>query len=197
MQTTAFMIELKDPSTSNEVAGLLPYDARSILDGGKYIPVPARIAEKILHPLRKGYILKISDRLKENIGGYVSMDDFEVIEPTDFQQMQIQEIAKSYDTFGVQLSRTSILKHFAYFSTAILLAEHGFLITQDNREEKYLEIINTGDEFLLRTLEDYLEARDNLSELSNSYREFRNYIAQLKNAETIEELEEIKKERPF
>ena len=197
LKSTMFMIELKDPSASNEIAGLLPYDAKFIMEGNQYIPVPAAIAEKIIHPLRQGNIISISDRLKENKHGPISLDDFEVKVPSQLEQKKTQEIMKAYDRFGVTVSRTSIIKHYMYFSTAILLAERGFMITDDNREEKYLEIINTGDEYLLKTLEDYLEARDNLAELSLSYKEFQEYVLKLRAAENDEELEAAMKETPF
>jgi len=197
LKSTLFMIELKDPSSSNEILGILPYDARYIMEGNKYIPIPARIAELIIDPLRQGNIVSISDKLKENKTGEVSIEDFSVQVPTMLDQLKSKEITKAYDRFGVTVSRTSIVKHYLFFSTAILLAENGFLITNDNREEKYLQIINTGNEFLLKTLEDYLEARDNLSELALSYREFQDYVSKLKAVETIDELEQAKKESPF
>lgn len=197
LKSTLFMAELKDPATSNEIIGLLPYDASHIMEGNKYIPVPAKIAELIIDPIRQGNIVSVSDRLKENKNGPISINDFIVKKPESFQQKKIQEITKAYDRFGATASKTSMLKHYMYFSTAILLAEKGFLITDENREEKYLEIINTADEFLLKTLEDYLEARDNLAELSLSYREFQVYITKLRSAENDEELEKAVSESPF
>lgn len=197
LTSTLFMIELKDASASNEILGILPYDSRHIMEGNKYIPIPAKVAEAIIDPLRKGYQVKVSDRLKEDKNGSVSLEDFEVKKPSEFEELRCQEISRTYDRFGATISKQSILRHYIYFATAILLSERGFLITDDNREEKYLEIINTGDEFLLKTLEDYLEARDNLTTLAISYKEFQEYVRRVQAAETIEDIEKIKEDFPF
>lgn len=197
LSTTLFMIELKDPVNSNEILGILPYDSKHILEGNKYIPIPAKIAESVIDSIRQGHIVSVSDKLKENKNGSVSLGDFKVVKPTEFDQLKAQEISKSYERFGATISKTSILKHYMYFATAILLAENGFLITDENREEKYLEIINTGDESLLKTLEDYLEARDNLADLTFAYKEFQGYVRKVQATETIDELKELQKDCPF
>jgi len=48
----------------------------------------------------------------------------------------------------------------------------GFFITDDNREEKYLEILETGDEHKIDLLEDMLLLKDKLSVLKTAKRAY-------------------------
>ncbi len=196
LKSTLFVVEIKDtPSGSDfEVSGIYPYDIRNVIPTSKFIPISAKIAEMLIAPLREGELIKVSPSAVKNKGAGISIDDFSIVKITGIERIRAQELTKAYERFGATVSATSLLKNYMYFSTAILLAEHGFLITDENREEKYLEIINTGDESLLRTLEDYLEARDNLSYLSLEYRSFSEYINKVKAAKTIKALKDVAKE---
>ena len=57
---------------------------------------------------------------------------------------------------------TSINMTF-YTETLLKLADAGYVITDKNREEKYLEILETGNENLIDLLEEYLNAKDDIS----------------------------------
>lgn len=50
-----------------------------------------------------------------------------------------------------------------YMNSMLVLADKGFVITEENREEKYLEILETGDETNINLLEEYLICRDNIN----------------------------------
>ena len=60
-----------------------------------------------------------------------------------------------------------------YVENVLQLADAGYIITDKNREEKYLEILETGDEYLIDLLEYYLNAKDDMSPII-SYRKLYN-----------------------
>jgi hypothetical protein len=69
---------------------------------------------------------------------------------------------------------------------------NGYFITNSNREEKYLEILQLDDnEKLIDILEKYLISLDNLNKYSYNLNLYRNFQEQIDEATTIEELKEI------
>jgi hypothetical protein len=72
------------------------------------------------------------------------------------------------------------------------LMSNGFFITNDNREEKYLEILQLDDnEKLIDILEKYLITLDNLNKYSYNLNLYRNFQNQIDEANTVEEIKEI------
>lgn len=69
------------------------------------------------------------------------------------------------------------------------MADAGFFITDENREEKYLEIINTNDQKLIGKLEEYLEAKDVISQdlyWHSHYSDFKNAVETASSEEKVE-----------
>lgn len=71
------------------------------------------------------------------------------------------------------------------------LVNAGYAITNENREEKYLEILETGDEKLIAKLEDYLNYKDEIEAASHLERKFAAFRQEIKSATTIELIAEI------
>ena len=72
------------------------------------------------------------------------------------------------------------------------LIDRGFVITELNREEKYIEILEADDDDLVDKLEIYLNARDQIQRASFLENEYQKYYRDIKQAETIESVLEIK-----
>jgi hypothetical protein len=71
------------------------------------------------------------------------------------------------------------------------LASNGFFITKENREESYLDILNTGNMELIDSLEKYLNILDKICEYETYTENFANLKSDLVDADTIEEVKEI------
>jgi len=50
-----------------------------------------------------------------------------------------------------------------YMHSLLALADKGYVISDNDKEEKYLEILETEDESLIEMLEEYLICKDNIS----------------------------------
>lgn len=70
------------------------------------------------------------------------------------------------------------------------LVNAGYAITNDNREEKYLAILETGDEALINKLEDYLNYKDEIERVAQLERKFSKYVTEINNA-PLEDIEGI------
>lgn len=90
-----------------------------------------------------------------------------------------------------ELSRIS---GFALYGFMILnndLINAGYAITNDNREEKYLQILETGDETLISKLEDYLNYKDEIEAVAHLERKFSGFKKDIKLANSIEEVKQL------
>jgi chromatin segregation and condensation protein Rec8/ScpA/Scc1 (kleisin family) len=67
----------------------------------------------------------------------------------------------------------------------------GYAITNENREEKYLEILETGDEKLIAKLEDYLNYKDEIEAVAHIERKFSAFRAELKTTTTADEVKQL------
>jgi hypothetical protein len=120
--------------------------------------------------------------------------EFEVVDlgETDFlQEVRNATISKIRMLVTPDLAKIS---GFALYGFIILnndLSNAGYFITNDNREEKYLEILETGDEKLIQKLEDYLNYKDEIESVAQLERKFAAFRSEVRVAATPEEIEEI------
>lgn len=71
------------------------------------------------------------------------------------------------------------------------LINEGYVITSKNREEKYIEILETDNEELVDKLERYLNASDIISRASFLQNEYNRFYIQMKQETEIEKVKEI------
>lgn len=68
-----------------------------------------------------------------------------------------------------------------YVDALLTLADAGYFITDQNREEKYIEIIETEDENLIELLETYLNIKDDIAKIKFNKKQFKINIDKLKS----------------
>lgn len=90
-----------------------------------------------------------------------------------------------------ELSKISGLSLYGFMILNNDLANQGYFITNENREEKYLEILETGDEKLIAKLEDYLNYKDEIEAVAHLERRFTAFRNELRNATTVEDIKAI------
>jgi hypothetical protein len=71
------------------------------------------------------------------------------------------------------------------------LINAGYAITNENREEKYLQILETGDEKLISKLEDYLNYKDEIEKVAHLERKFSKFKDAVLSSSTVEDVTEI------
>ena len=122
--------------------------------------------------------------------------EYEVIDLAETDEIQQARDAAVIKVRMLVTPELSKISGFALYGFTILnndLASAGYFITDSNREEKYLEILETGDEKLIQKLEDYLNYKDEISavaSLERRFSAFRNEVRQATTQQEIKELEE-------
>jgi len=90
--------------------------------------------------------------------------------------------------------RVGYLSIFDFFNFQILnnkLAAAGYVISDLNREEKYLEIVNSNDQDLISDLEEYLSLLDRLSEHNFIYKQWIEFNRDLETATSVEQIQSM------
>lgn len=128
--------------------------------------------------------------------GEVLPGEFDVIdlkESDPLQESREASVRKIRMLITPELAKAS---GFALYGFMVLnndLANRGYFITNENREEKYLEILETGDEQLIAKLEDYLNYKDEIEAVAfveRRFKQFRDEIREATSAEQVKEIEE-------
>jgi hypothetical protein len=126
--------------------------------------------------------------------GEVLPGEFDVVDlaATDpIQEARDASVVKIRMLVTPDLSKIS---GFALYGFMILnndLSSNGYFITNENREEKYLEILETGDEKLIAKLEDYLNYKDEIEAVAHLERRFAAFRNEIRTATTVEEIKAI------
>lgn len=111
-----------------------------------------------------------------------------------FNESKKVEIAKkARQKLDGIVKNSDLVYYIDFIDTNNILNSKGYFITDDNKEEKYLEILETEDEDLIDTLEKFLISKDRLSPIKTAREDFENIIEKLKYTDDREELEEIEK----
>ena len=87
---------------------------------------------------------------------------------------------KARGIFGDDLLIFELLDLITFMLLNNKFANNGFFITDENKEEKYIEIIETCDEQLIEDLEKYIFLLDKIKILQNKKNEYDNIIDSLK-----------------
>lgn len=87
----------------------------------------------------------------------------------------------------------TLLDFISFIQINNMFADQGIFITNENKEQKYIEIIESGDEKLISFLEEYINLLDNIKNINNKKTEYQTIIYQLQTINDKDNIEEINK----
>jgi hypothetical protein len=137
--------------------------------------------------LDKNKLVIEEDKLEQ----MVTLEDFKVVDADSIEEIKRAKLKELHSRMNEKMAVVSGLKLYSFFSDMVRLAAHGYFITDENREEVYLKIIDTADEDLIQCLETYLDSKDSIDQVTNFHRNSRTFITKLNMAETDEEIEKV------
>jgi hypothetical protein len=126
--------------------------------------------------------------------GEVLPGEFDIIDLKESDPIQESRDASTIKIRMLVTPDLAKISGFALYGFIVLnndLAANGYFITNENREEKYLEILETGDEKLIAKLEDYLNYKDEIESVASLERKFQAFRAEIKEAVSVEAIKEI------
>lgn len=92
---------------------------------------------------------------------------------------------------GDDLLTFTLLDFVTFMQLNNSFAAKGIFITEKNKEEKYIEIIETGDETLITELEKYIILLDNIKVIQKKKEEYADIIEKLKHLSNYNDVESV------
>ncbi len=129
--------------------------------------------------------------LPKNVPGELCISDVVICETDGLEKDKMIALSDMYRKMDYHLFNVSAMDYFDYLGAFNVLASMGYFITDKNREEKYLEIIESGDEGLISNLETYLENKDKLEKISYVYNKSRSFEKKVIECDSNEDLVKI------
>jgi hypothetical protein len=113
------------------------------------------------------------------------------VDSGDMQSIRDSAIKRVRMLITPELASVSGLAFYGFMCLNNELADKGFFITEENREAKYLAILETGDEKLIQKLEDYLNYRDEISRVAALHKNFEALVKEIKNETSNEKITKL------
>lgn len=159
-------------------------------EGSTYIPLSNVAAEEAQKGVDDGMIVSFPKGLLSE----VTLGDL-TFQPTDGLVMkQRLTINKARNLLSTSTSSINGFDFMNFFLSNNTLASKGYFVTEANREEKYIEIINTGDTDLILALEEYLTSLDRLGLSNYQYKRFKTFSEEVEMCETEDEVSQLEKD---
>ena len=180
---------VSDIGTHWQVDGVVKSDLVFLHSGRQYLNLSHMASIEIKKELAQGNKVAIAKNIEKaeiSLGDYIVNP---VDETTKMKNRALVAVSNLIDSYIVSLS---MLDFFNFITLNNIFIEKGIVITEDNREEKYLEIINTEDEKLIQSLEKYLEAKDRISQVYWRYEKIENFKKELDTLTDEKEIEALK-----
>jgi len=146
--------------------------------------------QKCSDGLAEGKTVTINKELTtdEVLPGDVNVSDEAISELETYKKVAMQKINKKMTYNTATISALEILSFTVINSE---LASLGYFITEKNREDKYIEIIEAEDEELIEKLEEYLILLDlvqNSLKFSNMCKKYNNQILLAEDQNAVDDI---------
>lgn len=185
------MAVVKDCGTYWEVTGITKNSFDTVLDGEqKYLNLEATAAVILKDALEKNKQVRIDKPLKVNevLPGELKLLEKDIDELEYFKQASMNKVKSKVRP---ELSKESAYTMYEFIIKNNELCSKGYFITDTNREEKYIEIIETGDMELIDLLESFLEAKDKVDRAYHLKDKIKKYQESIKDVNTTEEVQKL------
>lgn len=98
---------------------------------------------------------------------------------------------KARGILGDDLLIFSLIDFVNFMQINNVLASNGIFITEKNKEEKYIQIIESGNEELIEILEEYINLLDNIKVIQKKKNEYNKIIEDLRNLQNYDEIQAV------
>jgi len=188
MRKTKFKLVVDDSGSLNTVKAVLPSDLAKN-PNHTYVGVSEPIAQQILREIDKGNTVQYPKTEKKSL----KLIDFLIeSDPSSvFSKRKNDEISKYRQQINRLFLSMNLMDMYDFMMVQNRFNSLGHFITEDNKEEVYLAIINDGDESLITDLETYLTAMEEMNDINKRYKKFRGAIHKIVEAKDEEDLDSV------
>ncbi|MFG1493373.1 hypothetical protein [Halobacteriovorax sp. ZH4_bin.1] len=172
------------------VTNVFPHTLDPIERQEKLLNLSAVSASIIKHALTEGIEVRIVKPIEYN---EVMPHEIKLIsgDSSDYNFARESAIKKARMVVTQDLASISGYTFYGYMCLNNELCDKGYFITSENRESKYLEILETGNEDLIQKLEDYLNMRDQIERVSALNKKFDHFRKIINEEECTDKIDEL------
>lgn len=172
------------------INGVTKNSFESIDQEAKYLKLSHVAYKMIDEALLKGDIVRVTKPLQvdEVLPGEVQVLK---VDPSDINSVRDSEIKRVRMLITPELASVAGLTFYRFTCLNNELSDKGFFITDDNREEKYLAMLETGDQKLIDKLEEYLNYKDEIHRVANLHEKFTIFFKDIKGLAEKEKIIEL------
>ena len=188
-----FNAQLSEYGAYYQVNNVFFTEIKYILPNAKYLDIPNLVALILKNKLNEGKLITIKKSYvddREHVD--IPIEHFEIKTPETLEQKKSELKSKVQQRISAYTALLSGLDLYEFYVVTAKLQSGGFnVLDTGNREEIYLNIINTGNEDLITDLERFLELKDRFDNILKKHRGIKDYFRTIDEAETLKELSDI------
>jgi hypothetical protein len=191
-----FNAQITELGNVYQVNNIVFSEAKYILPNAKYIALPNEVALKLKNELNQGKVIAIEKNLADNPKSKdIPLSDFEITTASTLNQKKSAARAKVHQRVSAYTALLTGFDMLEFWIISAKLQALGYnIMSPENKEEVFLNIINTGNEDLISDLERFLEVKDVFDNMMKKYRGLKQYFREIDECDTEEELEDVIKE---
>jgi hypothetical protein len=158
--------------------------------GQNYIGINNVAALVVKREIEKGNTVKVNKNFEglEILPGHLIIS---TTTTTELDELKYSKLANIRQHVTHEQAVVNGLQMYDFIVINNELNSKGYFIYDDNREEVYLNILETGDEALIDKLEIYLNAKDVIHRASSLEHKYLKFYADIKDADTEEEVNKL------
>lgn len=188
-----FNAQLSEFGNHYKVVNIILSEAKYILPNAKFIALPNEVALNLKNELNQGKIISVEKEFIDNPKSKdIPLTNFEIKEADTLDLKKSAAKAKvkqRISTYTAMLTGFDVLEFFMILGKFNSL---GFpVMDEGQKEEVFLNIINTGNEDLITDLERFLETKDVFDRMMKKHKGIKQYFREINECDTEEELKEV------
>lgn len=165
----------------------------TIVQPDDYVVDPEMVYElnnKKLFTFIKNKLNSSQIQYPKTIDGKLIEEDLIIIDYDVISIHRERTLNKGREYISTRLNAVSLFELYEFLVCNLDLIEKGFVITNTNRREKYLEIIDAGDIDTIDLLERLLNSKDKLESISGWYNKYRTFESDLYKLNDIKKIDD-------
>lgn len=184
-------VEIEDCGFYYQIKNIISNTTDFGTDSNKenHLPLSTVAHRKIVQSLDKNLTVTIQKPIMAN--EVLPCDLIIVDETDDIKKIQHAALIKAKTLITPEITKESGYTMYEYMVYHDELMEEGIVITNKNRETKYMEIIETDDESLIELLENYLECKDKIERGFFIKKRYDQLVKDMKRTKNIDEINNL------
>jgi hypothetical protein len=188
-----FNVQLSEVGNVYRVNNVILSEAKYILPNAKYIAVPNQVALSLKNELNNGKVISINKDLIDNPESKdIPLENFIIEKPKTLDQKKSAARASVHSRISAYTALLTGFDILEFWLITGKLESMGFnVMDENNKEDIFLSIINTGNEDLITDLERFLEIKDVFDNMMKKYRGLKQYFREINECDSEEELQDV------